>query len=107
MLWFSKHHSFLAKRSSPPKRKSPGKSPRKKTGMTPSSSTKKRLATHLRVFAGAETSRTGVVLGSASSPKVGLTKRALFQSPDRLESSCSNSSFITGRKLAVLLFEFF
>lgn len=72
------------KRSSPRKtpRKTPRKSPRVK-GRTPSSSTKKRLALQFRMYSEEEP----VASTSASAFKANITKRALFQSPERESNS--------------------
>lgn len=70
------------KRVSPRKtpKKTPRKSPRVK-GRTPSSSTKKRLALQFRMYS--EEEPIPSTSSTSSSFKANITKRALFQSPDR------------------------
>lgn len=72
----------LLRRKSPKKspRKTPTKSPRKKT-RTPSSSAKKKLAARFRILTGE------IETTSDSSNNILMSKRALFQSPDRENKS--------------------
>lgn len=75
---------LLSRKKSPRKRASPRKTPRKSPrvkGRTPTSSTKKRLAVQFRMYS--EEDAIPSTSAPSSTFKANITKRALFQSPDR------------------------
>lgn len=95
----------ISPRKSPRKRvtsprKTPRKSPRVK-GRTPSSSTKKRLALQFRMYSDGEpVASTSAV---SSNHKASITKRALFQSPEKGNSSTMQNSCKCLKLLATII----